>query len=1024
MIGTPAPFAGNHGNHGSDRTGGNAGNAGPPQPADCAEDPAAALKQMFVDLTQGARMSRGQDPVRRPVFLKPHGVARGVLTVSPDLPPDLRVGFLGTAHERPDGLPAWVRFSSDTVPGSPDLDTTLGIGVKLFGVPGRKLLDGETEAGTQDLLLQNHDVFFVDTAQDMCEFTRAGVVDGDYERYLQDHPVTREILDAMARFEESVLTADYWSVLPYAFGPERFVKYKLAPAGCAPGDPAAVPPDENPAYLAADLRHRLAAGAAAFDLMLQFRTDPQRMPLDRATVRWDETASEPVTVARLTLRKQDVTARGQAAYGENLAFNPWHALAEHRPVGSISEVRRTVYRASAEQRRDVNGVPAAEPGPAREQITPPPGRDTRIVRAAVHPAIGVARVGDSAEGFVLAPEVDQPAPLPAGSYKDATGALKRQAVRFRVYGYNAAGEPVAELTADNADLRWTVHVANRKAAWYQFQLALDIPEAEQTEDSNLRNPKVPADRRDRLVIDPGPRSVRGRNRSGGPEHTFDTGTFLDRPVYLGELRTDESGRLLFLGGRGVSASATDTPADTFANNDGWHDDVSDGPVTAEVSIDGRPVPVEPGWVVTAPPNYAPELTSVRTMYDLVRDAFVTAGLLPEPPRPSFTRDVLPVLRRLCDLQWVNQGVAVQLGHGGREDLLAPARLAALADPSPVQRELRRQVWLTIRDYDRDGLSPVPWPGVYGDAMNVPAQSVRQHVTLSPLQYRLLRRWARGDFVADYDRHAVPPASLDEVPFAERPLTLDRAALSFCLADAFHPGCELTWPMRHTTLYSSPFRVRLRDPALPPPPAYGPTLTPRIALSFDGPLYAQRPGDLTRWMAVPWQTDTASCRSGYEYLSGFGTYDPYLPTFWPARVPNHVIAEEEYAIVMDASRPIGERLAAFGNRRAWLRWLPPGYTDAINAMVTDFGRLGVVERRPGPTDDPRLPAELLVESEVTFPPEPAPPARRNLVTLHVPLGADPVLGGAATATAVTMAELPDEEVSAGYIDKVKRLRRDR
>ncbi|MEV6976868.1 LodA/GoxA family CTQ-dependent oxidase [Kitasatospora sp. NPDC093806] len=996
--------------------------AGPPPLPGCAEDPAGALRAMFVGLTQGGRISHGQDPVRRPVFLKPHGVAHGTLTVDPDLPAHLRIGFLRAAHEQADGLAAWVRFSSDTVPSRPDLDSTLGLGLKLFGVPGPKLLPGETEAGTQDLLLQNHDVFFVDTAQDMCEFTRAGVVDGDYEAYLREHPVTREVLDAMAKFEASVLTATYWGVLPYAFGPDRFVKYRLSPAGCAAADPDAVPPDEDPGYLGADLRHRLSAGEAAFDLSLQFRADPERMPLDRATVRWEEAESEPVTVARLTLRRQDVTARGQAGYGENLAFNPWHCLAEHRPAGSIAEARRTVYQASAEQRRDVNGIPVAEPGAARPQLTPPPGRDTRIVRAAVHPAIGVARVGDSADEYVLGPEVDRPAPLPFGSHKDATGALKRQAARFRVYGYNAAGQPVAELTADNADLRWTVHVANSKAAWYQFQLALDIPEADRAEDSNLRNPKVPAADRARLVIDPGRRSVRGRNRSGGPELSFDTGTFLGRPVYLGELRTDDSGRLIFLGGRGVSASATEppTPADTFANNDGWHDDVSDGPVTAEVRIDGRPIPVDPAWVVTAPPNYAPELTSVRTMYDLVRDAFVTAGLLPEPPQVSFTRDVLPVLRRLADLQWVNRGMAVQLGHGGREDLLAPDRLAALADPSPVNRELRRQVWLTIRDYDRDGQSPVPWPGVYGDAMNVPPQSVRQHVTLSPLQYRLLRLWARGQFTADFDPAAAAPAALAEVPLAEQPETLDRAALSFCLADAFHPGCELTWPMRHTTLYDRPFRIRPRVPDLPGP-AYGPRLTPQLALAYDGPLYAQGPGDLTRWMAVPWQTDTASCRSGYEYLSGFGNYDPYLPTFWPARVPNHVLAEEEYAVVMDTARPFAERLAAFGNRRAWLRWLPPGYLDAINAMVTDFGRLGVVERRPGPVDDPRLPAELLVESEVSFAPEPAPPALRNLVTVHVPLGADPVLGEAALATAVTMAEAPDEEVSAGYIDKVKRLR---
>ena len=37
--------------------------------------------------------------------------------------------------------------------------------------------------------------------------------------------------------------------------------------------------------------------------------------------------------------------------------------------------------------------------------------------------------------------------------------------------------------------------------------------------------------------------------------------------------------------------------------------------------------------------------------------------------------------------------------------------------------------------------------------------------------------------------------------------LDKAALHFCLADAFHPGCELTWPMRHASLYSAPFRIR-------------------------------------------------------------------------------------------------------------------------------------------------------------------------------------------------------------------------
>ncbi|MFC9502189.1 LodA/GoxA family CTQ-dependent oxidase [Streptomyces sp. NPDC057002] len=978
--------------------------------ADCAAEPVAGILAEFVDKRMGQRIAQGQDPVLRPVFVKYHGTARGVLTVAPDLPPDLCIGFLKAAREQEGGLTAWVRFSSDILPDRPDFRRTLGMGIKLFGVPGPKLLEDEGQTDTQDLVLQNHDVFFVDTARDMCEFQQDPVA------YQNAHPETRSILQAMRKPEESTLTARYWGVLPYEFGADRHVKYVLAPVSCPPGDPQAAPPDEDPSFMRGDLRHRLAAGEAAFDLLVQFRTHPDLMPLDRATVRWEESLSAPVRVARLTLRQQDVRARGQDAYGENLAYNPWHCPAEHRPVGSMAEARKVVYRASAARRRDANGIPVAEPGPARPPSAEPQGRDTRIVRAAIHPAIGVARVGDSADEFFLAPEVDAPPPLPSGSYKDATGALKRQAARFRLYGYNAAGEPVAELTADNADIRWTVHVANKKAAWYQFQLALDIPEATAAPATTPRNPKVPPAERGRLVIDPGPRSVSGRDRAGRPEYRFDTGCFLGRPVQLGEVRTDGAGRLLFLGGHGKSASVDHAQATHFANNDGWHDDVCDGPVSARVRVDGRSVPVEPAWVVVAPPNFAPELTSVRTMYDLLRDVFVSAGTLPPPDKVSFTRDVLPVLRRLCDLQWVNRGIATLFGHGGREHFLAPGRLARLADPGPRNAELRQQIWATMRDLDRDGLSPVPWPPLYGDTMSVRPVYPRQHLTLTPLQYRSLARWAAGDFVADHDPAAVPPGNIDAVPLRERPAMLDRAALSFCLADAFHPGCELSWPMRHSTLYMAPFRVRHRDPGTPESD-YGAVLTPQTAVGAGGPLYGQGPGDLTRWMAVPWQTDTARCRSGY-YLGYGPRYDPYLPTFWPARVPNHVLTEQDYEKAVDPGSPAEERRTAFERRAVWDRWLPPDRIEQMNAMVKDFGKLGLVERRAGATDDPELPATMFVESAVSFQPEQPPPALRNLRCLHVPEAADS--GDGVVAAALAQTDVPQEQVMAGYFEKVERF----
>ena len=73
---------------------------------------------------------------------------------------------------------------------------------------------------------------------------------------------------------------------------------------------------------------------------------------------------------------------------------------------------------------------------------------------------------------------------------------------------------------------------------------------------------------------------------------------------------------------------------TFANNDGWHDDTSDGPVTARVIFKGHELKFDPAWVVVAPPNYAPMQKSVRTMWDLMRDVAIQAGMLPQPARPS------------------------------------------------------------------------------------------------------------------------------------------------------------------------------------------------------------------------------------------------------------------------------------------------------------------------------------------------------------------------------------------------------
>ena len=248
------------------------------------------------------------------------------------------------------------------------------------------------------------------------------------------------------------------------------------------------------------------------------------------------------------------------------------------------------------------------------------GRNSgRIVRAAIHPAIGVARVGNSQEEYYLGPEIPGGLPIAPDGYKDSQGAMKRQAARFRVFGLDAEGQVVRELTEKEAKIEWTVKLANTKASWYDFETALDIPEAEPT---TRRNPSYVGSQRDALKIDPGPRRVTGQHDRA----VFNTGRFLGKRVYLGEIRTDHSGRLLVLGGRGESFSPDGQPLTTFANNYGWTDDTSDGPVTARVRLGSAELPVDPAWVVVAPPNYAPALAAdCCTLYDVISQTMIDIG---------------------------------------------------------------------------------------------------------------------------------------------------------------------------------------------------------------------------------------------------------------------------------------------------------------------------------------------------------------------------------------------------------------
>lgn len=299
----------------------------------------------------------------------------------------------------------------------------------------------------------------------------------------------------------------------------------------------------------------------------------------------------------------------------------------------------------------------------------------------IHPAIGIARVGDSPDEFYLAPEEGGQLPnelLPDGKeqpitkFKDGEGRVKRQAARFRVFGYDDQGKKGQELavgdsievtnpksgmllTGEVTDIQWTVYLANKKSSWYEF-LQLD-GEHGYSATHPLRNADITdPDGRQQLIIDPGPQTVSyankklrtaefARGKNPGYSQSFPPPLSPFSIDTLGELRAikqEKNLRLLVFGGHGRSGSYKtgfgQPVIQHYANNDGWFDDTSDGPVTAKVVFkvlkeDGRdPSPNTqkiqsvnvdvPAWCIVGYPRFVPQMMDIITMDDLVFDISV------------------------------------------------------------------------------------------------------------------------------------------------------------------------------------------------------------------------------------------------------------------------------------------------------------------------------------------------------------------------------------------------------------------
>ena len=385
----------------------------------------------------------------------------------------------------------------------------------------------------------------------------------------------------------------------------------------------------------------------------------------------------------------------------------------------------------------------------------------------IHPSIGIARVGNSPDAFYFGPEVPGGVPRPPAGFKDASGAMAKQAAHFRIFAIGPRGEVLGEVPPD-VHVDWTVTVANKKAAWYESSVAMDITVAQPV---SRRNGSVTGAARDALAAAV-TQSVGGRGASpvalSGP-------TVFDNPINFGEILTDGDSRLVFLPGDGRAYPAPGASITTFADNDGWTDNICDGPVQAVLTVGGRRIRAVGAWVLVTPPNYGPAIAGGPvTLLDQIRSPLLLAGMI-SPSPVTFQADILPLLQRLADQQWVNKGFFSLTRAGQQLDWLSPGNLAAAgqllsphsAPPVPRGRSLQEP---GLRELDGGGATAA----CYGDGITIPPKNQLTWLPVTTLQYLQLKSWARGDFDPGTARPTV--TSAEQLPLSARPQSLDEAAL--------------------------------------------------------------------------------------------------------------------------------------------------------------------------------------------------------------------------------------------------------
>ncbi len=343
---------------------------------DAVETPIADEDQVHRDLIDTMRSiaettSKDYGHAVRSVHAKAHGILAGELEVAAGLSPELAQGLFAA----PGRHKVVMRFSTN--PGDildDSVSSPRGLALKILNVPGERLTDSQGET-SQNLVLINSPAFSAPDAKKFLGSLKQLAATTDKAEW------AKKLLSATLRGVETALEAvggksallsnmggtpithplgdTYYSAVAFRYG-DYIAKFAVAPVSPnlaqLTGD--RVNTSDRPDALREVIGETIIEQGGTWELRVQLSTDLDTMPVEDATVEWDEKISPYRTVARITVAPQMSMGTDLASeIDEQTFFSPWHGLAAHRPLGSVNRARRQAYEMSADFRAKFNGCP-------------------------------------------------------------------------------------------------------------------------------------------------------------------------------------------------------------------------------------------------------------------------------------------------------------------------------------------------------------------------------------------------------------------------------------------------------------------------------------------------------------------------------------------------------------------------------------------------------------------------------------------------------------------------------------------